>query len=68
MHSLQRRVYYPALHLREGGIRRTALRRAARLEAMLADRTHKAGALHALLLTVSGRALECFFKICLKQM
>lgn len=52
MHSFQRRVYYPALHWREGGIRRTALRRAARLEAMVADRTQQAGTLHALLLTV----------------
>jgi hypothetical protein len=41
MSVLKRRIYYPVLHLREGGIRRTSLRRAARLEAMLSDRATK---------------------------
>lgn len=52
MTKFRRRVYYPALHLREGGIRRTALRRAARLEGMLHHRAAKASALHDLLLRV----------------
>ena len=54
MQDLQRRLYYPLLQLREGGIRRTSYRRAARLDAMLKDRATRAGQLHRLLLVVRG--------------
>jgi hypothetical protein len=56
MTKFRRRFFYPALHLREGGIRRTALRRAARLEGMLADRAAKASTLHRLLMRIRALA------------
>lgn len=50
MSTMSRRIYFPVLHLREGGIRRTSLRRASRLKVMLRYRSLGVSNLQTILL------------------
>jgi hypothetical protein len=50
MSTMTRRIYFPVLHLREGGIRRTSLRRASRLKVMLRYRSLGVSNLQTILL------------------